>query len=287
MQPTKYSNHSQHQRKSILSILIGAAIDDGIIESVNQPITAYVPELSNAGFSEVRIADLLTMKSNIDYAESDNPFSRHVRFNYTPDLEDEILSLTLKVTPDQTFIYKSGDNALLALVLKRALQDKTITEYTQERLWTPLGMEFDGKWTLDSNDGLEKTWCCLSAAARDFAKLGALYRDGGMSQGKQVISKKWIEASTRQGHYSSEQWDGARFGNGFQNYGYQWWLIDTKSGTFTSRGKNGQFIFVDTDRNIVIVRLGYSFGEYQRRSLSTADWLNIFKSVSNALTREY
>ena len=125
--------------KSVLSILVGAALQDGIIRSVDQSVTDYVPELSGRGFDDVSILDLLHMKSGMDYVENDNPFGIHVRFNYTPRLEDEILALRHSGGKPNRFIYKSGDSALLALILKRALGGKTITQYTQERLWGPAG----------------------------------------------------------------------------------------------------------------------------------------------------
>ena len=119
-------------------------------------------------------------------------------FNYTDRLRSEILKLRVKEEPDARFIYKSGDAALLALVLERSLGGKTITQYMQEKLWTPLGMEYDGIWSLDrEGNGLEKTWCCLAAAARDFAKFGRLYLRNGDWDGEQVVSWSWVEQSTK------------------------------------------------------------------------------------------
>jgi CubicO group peptidase (beta-lactamase class C family) len=150
--------------KSILSILIGVAVDEGLIKSVDQPVTDFVPELADNGFGNVTIESLLQMRSGMDYVEDDNLFGEHVRFNLTTSLEAQILKLQMNEEPSEAFIYKSGDNALLALILDRALGAKTITEYTQEKLWTPLGMEYDGIWSIDhEGDGLEKTWCCLAA----------------------------------------------------------------------------------------------------------------------------
>ena len=119
--------------KSILSILVGTAIDDGLITSVKDPVTKYVPELAGAGFENVTIENLLNMQSNMDYFENDNPFGEHVIFNFTNHLEDEILGLRVLTKPDRQFRYKSGDNALLGLILDRTLGDKTITQYIQER----------------------------------------------------------------------------------------------------------------------------------------------------------
>ena len=130
--------------KSILSILIGAAIDDGLITSVNEPVTVYIPELVQGGFEKVTIENLLNMQSNMNNFENDNQFGKHVTFNFIDHLEEAILGLSVLRESDQQFRYKSGDNALLGLILDRALGRKTITQYTQERLWDPLGMEYDG-----------------------------------------------------------------------------------------------------------------------------------------------
>ena len=269
--------------KSILSFLVGAAIGAGLIGSVDDAVTRYVPELAAAGFGKVRIADLLQMKSSMDYVENDNPFGRHVRFNYTNHLESEILALRVKPVPDDRFIYKSGENALLGLILKRALKGKSIAQYTQERLWDSLGMEYGGLWSLDREGGMEKTWCCLSAAARDFAKIGVLYRDGGMWEGKALVSKKWIDDSTRQGAYSAEQWKRANVSPAFWNYGYQWWLVDQARGDFTSRGKDGQFIYVDPARGVVLVRLGTRNGMIDGKALRDSAWMALFQVLADKM----
>lgn len=269
--------------KSILSILIGAAIDDGLIDSVDQSVTEYVPELSAHGFDAVRIADLLHMKSGMDYVENDNPYGIHVRFNYTPRLEQEILSLRHSGRGQDRFIYKSGDNALLALILKRTLGTRTITRYAEERLWEPLGMEHDGRWSLDREGGMELTWCCLSAAARDFAKFGMLYRDEGAWRESQIVSAAWVHDSVRQGGYSPEEWRRSDESPVFWNYGYQWWLADRERGDYLSVGKGGQFIYVDPKNDIVAVRLGYSLGQHRGRPLTTADWVVVLQAVAQKM----
>lgn len=267
--------------KSVLSALIGMAIDDGLITAVSDPVTRYVPELRSAGFASVRLQDLLWMRSNVDYVEDDTPFGRHVRFNYTTHLENEILALRVKPEPDARFVYKSGDNALLGLVLRRALGDRTITQYTQERLWTPLGMASDGVWSLDADGGLERTWCCLAATARDLARFGALYRDDGVWEGRRLLSAAWIRASTASGPYTPAQWDGPGVTAGFWNYGYQWWLVDPARGDYMARGKDGQFIYVDPGHDTVIVRQGRSLGAFQGRRLTTTDWVALFQALAD------
>ena len=136
-------------------------------------------------------------------------------------------------------------------------------------------MEFDGIWTLDSDsDGLEKTWCCLSATARDFAKFGRLYLNNGDWNGKQVVSKEWVEESLT-GAFDSATWPVSGLTAGFDNYGYQWWLCSKERGDYMARGKNGQFIYVNPSMNTIIVRLGWSEG-----TLSHEDWVNLFVTIS-------
>lgn len=261
--------------KSFTSALIGMAIDDGYIQSVEQPVTAFIPELARSGFSNVTIRHLLAMTSGSNYLENDNPFGIHVILNYTPHLEGEILGFGMKDEPGEVWRYKSGDNALLALILARVLAPRTITDYTQERLWTPLGMEYEGVWSLDhQGDGLEKTWCCLAATARDYAKLGRLHLRNGDWDGQQVLSPGWILQSTRAA-VPEASWPGDFMAIGVRNYGYQWWLLSAEEGDYLANGKDGQYLYVNPARNTIILRLGWSSG-----GMPLSQWLAVFKFLS-------
>lgn len=259
--------------KSVLSILIGAAIEDGLIQSVDDRVTDYVPELTAAGFDRVTIENLLNMQSNMDYFENDNPFGEHVIFNFTDQLEKEILQLKLLQTPDEQFRYKSGDNALLGLILDRALGEKTITEYTQQRFWNPLGMEHGGIWGVDRPDGLERTWCCLSLSARDLAKFGRLYLRNGDWKGKQLIPSEWVERSTTQGAYKEGEWP--KDLTDIWNYKYQWWLISRDGGDYSTLGKDGQYMYINPKKNLIIIRLGERSGD--------RPWLQIFQEIAQEI----
>jgi len=255
--------------KSFLSILIGMAIEDGLIASTDLPVTEYVPELAAAGFSKVTINHLLQMTSGMDYVEVEgSDTSLHTRFYYTNRLEYECLRLDLEIEPGQDFSYKSGDNALLGLILSRAIAPQTITGFVQERLWEPLGMEFAGAWNLDHADGLEKTWCCLSATARDFAKLGRLMLQEGNWEGVQLISEDWVRKSTLIDTSKGSVW----------NYQYQWWLATEDGGDFMAMGHLGQFVYVNPAENMVIVRLGTSRG-----GLTWEEWTSFFVSLSEVI----
>jgi CubicO group peptidase (beta-lactamase class C family) len=268
--------------KSFTSILVGKAIADGYIQSVQQPVTDFIPELADNGFSDVTIAHLLTMTSGSSYVENDNPFGIHVILNYTPQLEQKILSFKIKDEPGSIWRYKSGDNVLLGLILQRALAPKTITEYTQETLWTPLGMEFNGLWTLDhTGDGLEKTWCCLSAAARDYLKIGRLYLHEGVWEGMQVVPAEWVGQSTQVGAIPEAAWDSGYRRIGIWNYGYQWWLVSEEEGSCLANGKDGQYLYINPAKDIVILRLGWSTG-----NLPLSQWLNVFQYLSNNIEEQ-
>jgi CubicO group peptidase (beta-lactamase class C family) len=282
-----YQGHSQSSlsqsfsmAKSFTSALVGMALDDGLIASVDQPVTGFIPELAEAGFEDVTVRHLLTMMSGSNYVENDNPFGIHVILNYTPNLEREILGFGMERTPGEHWRYKSGDNALLALILDRALGQMTITDYTQERLWAPLGMQYDGMWTLDhEGDGLEKTWCCLAATARDFAKLGRLYLNDGNWGGRQLLSPDWIRQSTQVGGVPETDWPDDFRAVGWRNYGYQWWLLSDEEGDYMASGKDGQYLYVNPSRNVIILRLGWSTGD-----LFTSQWISLFKHLAREVS---
>lgn len=248
--------------KSVTSILIGCAIDDQLILSVNEPVTKYIPELKENGFDKVTLEHLLQMTSGLQFNESYfNPFGDAATFYYGTNLRKAIKKMKLNAVPGTQFEYTSGSTQLLGLVLERALKNKTITQYLQEKIWTPLEMEFDASWSLDrEKEGLEKTFCCINARARDYAKIGRLYLNKGNWNGKQIVSENWVAQSTK-----VDKTNGSA-----SYYQYQWWL-PTKNGDFMANGILGQYIYVNPEKNVVIVRLGKNKG--------TGDWWEILTSL--------
>ena len=261
--------------KSITSALVGAAIDDGILGSIDQPVVDLVPEYAGRGFDGVTLGHLLSMTSGIDYVESDNPFDLHVPFNYTSDIERMMLAFRMAGEPGAEFQYASGDVGLMSLVLSRALAPETLTAYAQRRLWSPLGMEHEGVWSLDREDGLEKAWCCLAGTARDLAKIGRLYLAGGAWNGEQVLSQGWIERSVARGGVADAGWPADFAAAGFRNFGTLWWLLTEEEGDFLAQGKDGQFLYVNPAQNAIVVRLGRSSGD-----LWTSQWVSLFRDVA-------
>ncbi len=238
--------------KSFTSALIGAAIEDGLIKSVNDPVTDYIPELKGKGFEAVTLEYILKMTSGLKFKESYwSPFGKAAVYYYTEDLRKQISKLKLKNPPGTKFDYVSGNTQLLGLVLERALGDKSVAQYLQEKIWWPLGMQYDATWSLDKKDtGLEKTFCCLNARALDFAKFGRLYLNKGNWDGTQVLPKAWVEESTKVDTTAGSA----------PYYQYQWWLPNPGDGTFCAVGILGQYIYVDPAQNLIIVRLGKGRG---------------------------
>lgn len=266
--------------KSLTSALIGMAISDGILQSADQAVTDYIPELIPAGFRAVSFRDLLTMTSGSSYLENDNPFRGHVILNFTPELENKILDFSMERKPGDLFRYKSGDNALLGLALSRALGQETITAYTQRRIWEPLGMQDQGVWTIDhQGDGLEKTWCCLAASARDLAKFGRLYLGDGSWNGRQLLAVDWVRESTSVAQIPGELWPSDYLEAGWRNYGFQWWLASQERGDFFALGKDGQFLYLNPEADLTIVRLGWSSGD-----LYSSQWIKLFQVIADELS---
>src|SRR5690606_9705681 len=251
--------------KSITLLLIGCAIDDGLIHTVNDPVTHYLPDLEGQGFDEITIAHLLQITLGIDFKDSyNNTFGDAATFYYGTNLRKAAQKLKPKTAPGTAFTYVSGNTQLLGLVLERVLQEKTLSAYLEEKIWKPLGMEYDATWSLDrKKDGMEKTFCCINARARDYAKIGRLYLNQGNWNGKQIVSADWVSQSTK---IDTTQ-GSARF------YQYQWWL-PSPNGDFMAQGILGQYLYVHPKKNLIIVRLGKNEGG--------ADWWSILTGLGEA-----
>jgi CubicO group peptidase (beta-lactamase class C family) len=252
--------------KSVVSLLIGCAIDDKLINSGKDPVTEYIPEFKESGFKNITIADLLNMKAPVNYTESDNPLGKHAWFYYSSTLEKDILDLTADEEGEKEFVYRSANSAILGLVLKRILKTETITQYTQRKIWTPLGMESNGLWNIDHNPGgLEKVWCCLSGTAKDFARIGLLYNRLGKWNNRQIVSKEWIEETIKPLPGAKDE----------LSYSLGWWMLPAKNAVIAI-GKDGQYTYVCPGKNLVIVRIGEKEGDIGREG-----WLKLFGEISD------
>src|SRR5215204_2632448 len=196
-------NTSFSMAKSFASALVGIAIDEGHIKSVDEPITNYLPELlkKDKHFKSITIRNLLTMSSGIKYEEGgDLPWSEEAddtKTYYSTDLRELALNCRIEGKPEEYFEYNNYNPLLVGMILERAT-GMHVARYLQQKLWKPLGMETDGSWSLDStSSGFEKMESGVNARARDFARFGMLFAKEGNWRGKQLISRGWVEESTR------------------------------------------------------------------------------------------
>jgi CubicO group peptidase (beta-lactamase class C family) len=251
--------------KSITSILFGCAVRDGYIKSVSDKVISYVPELSYMkGIEQLTLEHLLNMVSGIDFDENYNsPFSNVVKMYYGPSFNKVLKKLKFKYTPGEKFKYQNGDTQLLGLILQRALKGKNITDYCNENIWEPLQMENDAMWNIFDKDKLEKTFCGIGATAIDYAKIGRLYLNKGNWNGKQLVPEVWVKDSWTYKNPVYKQ----------RSYCYQWW--GESDSQFVADGHNGQYIFTDTKKKIVIIRLGYTRDNFA--------WMRHFKTISERL----
>ncbi len=250
--------------KSFTSLLIGAAISDGLIKSVDDPVTTYLPEMARNGFDKVTIRHLLQMTSGLKFNESYySPAAEAAAFYYGRHLRKRTLALKLSGKPGTAFDYTSGSTQILGSILDRVLKGKTVTDYFNEKVWAQLHPQYEAGWSIDQKkDGLEKTFCCVNATAVDFAKVGKLLNEKGTFNGAPVISPEWIIESTT----PDTTHGGARF------YKYQWWL---QPGTTFAQGFLGQYIYSFPQKNIIIVRLGKAEGK--------APWSALIRGLAASL----
>ena len=254
--------------KSFVSGLVGIAIWEGYIGSVDDPITKYIPELKGPGMEKITIRHLLTMSSGLKYSGEGGgggPFGDDAKTYYDPNLRELALTVEPEAEPGTRWEYNNYHPLLLGMVLERAT-DRTVATYLSQKIWRPLGMEADGSWSLDSEaSGFEKMESGINGRAIDFAKFGRLYLNRGEWNGKQVVPAGWVEESTRM----DTSTDPADF------YQYFWWVdvVRAERGRFLARGNLGQFIYVAPDKDLVIVRFGESFG-YNR-------WPELLRSIAD------
>jgi CubicO group peptidase (beta-lactamase class C family) len=268
-------NTSFSMAKSFASTLVGIAIDEGYIKSVDEPITNYIPELlkKDRRFESITIRNLLTMSSGIKYEEGGFlPWGEEAddtKTYYATDLRDLALNCQIEGKPGEYFEYNNYNPLLVGMILERATR-MPVSRFMETKLWRPMGMEADGSWSLDSKkDGFEKMESGVNARARDFARFGMLFAKEGNWNGRQLISQKWVEESTRPDASTDPS----------QEYQYFWW-VNTPEGKnhFSAQGNYGQYIYVAPEKDLVIVRLGKEEGEK-----GYGYWTDLFDQLSTKL----
>ena len=238
--------------KTFVSILIGIAIDEGKIKSVDQLVGDFLPEYKTGENAKLTVKHLLTMSSGINFDENYvSPFAYPAMAYYGNDLKELTAKYAVTEEPGKTFKYLSGNTVLLGFVLEKAT-GKTISEYASEKLWVPLGAKNKAFWSLDHANGEEKSYCCFNSNAPDFARIGELFLDSGKWNGRPIVSADYVANSIKVADLADVN------GGKQKKYGYAWWLIPNYKGhnIFYARGILGQYILCIPDKKMVVVRLG-------------------------------
>lgn len=254
--------------KSFASALVGAALADGSIRSVEDSVTDYLPELRDRDprFEEIRILHLLSMSSGILYIERGLPWSDDASTYYSPELRNLALSARIDGPPGKAFLYNNFNPLLIGLILERAT-GRNVSDYLSERIWSRIGAEAPASWSLDREGGFEKMESGVNARAVDFLKLGRLYMRGGDWEGDRILPRKWIEESTR---------PKAPGGTG---YGYFWWIAEGpgRDRHYAAAGKHGQYVFVAPELGLLIARFGL-------RDPFHGGWTEIFETIAGRIS---
>jgi len=246
--------------KAVVSLLVGIALDEGKILSLDQRVGEFVPAYDEGSRKELKIRDVLTMSSGLNWQETyTTPFSPTARAYYDTDINSLMNDLDIIEEPGVTFEYLSGNTQILAMVVEAATGQR-ISNYASDKIWKHIGARHDALWNLDSENGMEKAYCCFNTNVRDFARFGQLVLNKGMWKGKRIVSEEYINEATTPKTYLKDK----ETGDVVDFYGFQWWIVSYKGHQIPyMRGILGQYIFSVPDKNAVIVRLGHDrSGEY-------------------------
>jgi len=268
--------------KSFVSTLVAIAVDEGKIGSVNDPITKYLPELlqTDKNYSRITLQHLLDMRSGLKWNEGSYGLKDDaIKLGFRPNLLKYALKVKIEKEPGGNFEYQSINTEFLALAIERATGKKLVS-YLQEKLWDPMGAEFKATWNVDSKKHKQEiAFAGLNATARDFAKLGRLYLNNGNWEGKQILQPHWVQAVSnadsmnKAGGYKNQFWskyhyqffkdsaEAVAFKNN-KRYATKvskasgYYRVGYRGNAFHAEGILNQYIYINPDNNVIIVRLG-------------------------------
>jgi CubicO group peptidase (beta-lactamase class C family) len=232
--------------KSFTSTMVGAAIKDGYIKSIEDKVSTYIPDLRGSAYDDVTIRQLLTMTSGVkwneDYADPKSDVALFNQHKAEPGVDVTVSymrKLPREAPAGTKWVYKTGETNLIGVLVSSATKKK-LSDYLSEKVWAPFGMEQDASWLLGST-GHEISGCCIQASTRDYARFGVFMLGGAMVDDKAILPDDWLSpATTKQ----------ADIGVAGKGYGFQWWTYD--DGSYAAQGIFGQGIFIDPKRRLVI-----------------------------------
>ncbi len=240
------STNSFSMAKTPVSLMMAKAFEQGYINSLEDKVIDYIPELKGEFANDVKIIDLAAMTSGIDWDEgTSNPFSPVAKQYFYEDLDKLMLDQKFIDEPSKTYKYSSGNTQILSMVIEKATGMKT-NDYFEKEFWSKINPDNDAYWQIDSKEsGNVKSFCCLHSNARDFSRLGKLYIDNGSWNGSQIIDSTFIQKSTKP------------YLDDFREYGIGVWLSDYKDLKISlMSGHQGQYVIMIPEKNLIITRLG-------------------------------
>jgi CubicO group peptidase (beta-lactamase class C family) len=265
--------------KSFVSVLFGMQVDAGKID-IEQPVDFYLPEMQGSGYENVKVKHVLQMSSGVKWDEDYQNFNSDINkmgrvLAVNGSLDEMTTELQAESEPGKAFHYVSMDTHVIGMIV-RQVSGKSLVELLQERIWNKLGMESDAAWITDSQ-GVAFALGGLNVIARDYARFGLLLLNNGQWQGEQLVSKEWIsEATTAQSDY-------LKSANNKLGYGYQIWLPpEAESGEFFCVGVYGQYIYVNQQENIVIVK-NSADKNFQDKLNSKQETIAFFRAIVASL----
>lgn len=244
-------SNSFSMAKTVVAILVGIAIDEGKIESLDVSASKYIPEFRKDARKKITVRDLLNMASGLDWTESGaNPLSDNAESYYGWDLHGLVTSQKLISEPGKKFHYQSGNTELLGYIVEKAT-GVDLTKYAEDKLWSKIGANSNAYWSLDKKGGDEKSFCCIYATARDYARIGSLLLHKGKVGDKQIIPRWFYDEMIVPAKLSTAE------GVPNRRYGLHIWTYFGKTNpVYYCRGINGQYIITIPEENLMIVRLG-------------------------------
>ncbi len=276
--------HSQSNRwsslsvaKSVTSTLVGAAIKDGYIKTVDDYVTDYIPDLKGSAYDSVRIRNLLTMTTGVRWNENYNDPNGDIAKFSTDSIEPGMNAtvsymrrLPAEAEPGKKFKYSTGETHLLGVLVSSATH-QTLSQYLASKIWIPYGMEQTATWTLDRT-GQEMAGCCLQMPLRDFARFGQFVLEDGRINGESIVPNDWFKTATQ---IQVPLWPGG-------GYGYGWWVFNGSA--FKALGIYGQLIHIDPARKLVIaVNSAWPEADSNERQIAVA---NFVKSITDEIDKE-
>ena len=274
--------------KSFLSALVGIALDEGLIEDINDPIIKYLKDFKDTGYEGVSIKNLLQMSSGIefneDYGDPDSDINRYGRVTATGTSQREFAK-TLKNSrePGTYNHYISLDSQMLGMLVAE-VSNMTVKEYLHEKIWSKIGMQDDAFYLTDKQE-VEMSLGGLNVTLRDMAKFGQLYLNNGKWNGNQIVPSEWVANSTIPLDKHVQPNAGDEFSSDAWGYGYQWWVPGPEVSDYTAHGIYNQFIYINPESNVVIAKTSSNYNFVDERQYTKNAHIAIFRTIAKSFSK--